>query len=104
MTTSQTVRDPRAHRAAQPRGRVLLLVEGTLDVAAALRLAEEARAQAAGAEVRIDLRHAKIHDAALAALARELDGRAGLVGLSQHHERILDYLAGAGAPARGAAP
>jgi hypothetical protein len=78
-------------------GEILLVVEGTFDLSAALRVATAVRATAAEATVRIDLRRARIHDAALAALAREAGSRrVAIVGLSRHHERLLRYLDGAG--------
>lgn len=85
-----------ARRPPPRRVEVVLAIDGTLDLSAALRVAATARARAAqGDRVRIDLRHARVHDVALAALAREAAGagRVSLAGLSRHHERLLRYLA-----------
>lgn len=73
---------------------VVLVVEGRVDLPAAVRVAAAARAEGAGVRVRLDLRNASLEDVALAALARAAaDGRrVEVVGLSLHHERLLRYL------------
>jgi hypothetical protein len=87
-----------------PREAVLLLIDGILDLPAAHRLAAAARRKAAEGGVWIDVRRARVHDAALAALASEVDDRIELIGLSRHHERLLRYLEGADGEAHGAGP
>lgn len=81
---------------------VRLVVEGTFDLPAAVRVAGVVRAQAAGARLKIDLRRAHIDDVALAALARTAGRGVAVVGLSRHHERLLRYLAGEGPGAAAA--
>jgi hypothetical protein len=82
--------------------RVVLAIEGTFDLEAALRAAAAACDRAADARVTVDLRRARIEDAALAAFVREVAGRTiAIVGLSRHHERLLRYLEeGTGAEGR----
>lgn len=80
---------------------VVLPVTGTFDLAASMRAAAAARARPRTARVTLDLRHARIEDAALAAFVREVAGRAvKLAGLSGHHERLLRYLEQGGATAK----
>ncbi len=95
--------DPEAR--AEPGGRRrptragLLAIGGIFDLAAALRTAAVVRARAVSAPVTVDLRRARVEDAALAAFVRELVSLpVAVVGLSRHHERLLRYLeCGAGA-------
>jgi hypothetical protein len=87
-------------RPSRRAGDVVLAVEGTFDLAAATRTAAAVRARAASPRVRVDLRRARIEDAALAAFVREVARRpVVLVGLSRHHERLLRYLEDGGAGA-----
>jgi hypothetical protein len=88
--------------AGGPAGDLVLAVEGTFDLAAAMRAATEALARARRARVKLDLRRARIEDAGLAAFVRAVAGRpVAIVGLSRHHERLLRYLdEGAGADGR----
>lgn len=74
--------------------RLTIRVDGALDVAAAQRLAR-ALAEAGDREVLVDLEHVReFHDLAVVHLARALAGRRGtsVLGLSQHHRRLLRYL------------
>ena len=69
-------------------------MDGIFDVPAAQRLAEELAAAGEGA-IRIDLtRVREFSDFGVALLARELAGRtrATVLGLRQHHIRLLRYL------------
>ena len=93
------VRAVRGRRRRRPGRDVLLAVGGTFDLAAALRTAAAIRTRAVGARVTVDLRRARVEDAALAAFAREVESRpVAMVGLSRHHERLLRYLeSGSGA-------
>jgi hypothetical protein len=82
-----------AGRARPSAGDVVLVVDGTFDFHGAMRAATAARAHAGRARVKIDLRRARVEDAALAAFVREVAGRpVAIVGLSRHHERLLRYL------------
>jgi hypothetical protein len=93
QVTGPDVRREAERRTRRPTGDVVLVVEGTFDLGAATRAATTARASAGRARVKIDLRRARIEDAALAAFVRELAGRpVAIVGLSRHHERLLRYL------------
>lgn len=95
------VRSHVARRARLTTREVLLVIEGTFDLAAAMRTAAAVRARAPSARVTVDLRRARIEDAALAAFVRDLSGRAiAIMGLSRHHERLLRYLEDAGAERR----
>jgi hypothetical protein len=78
---------------------MVLVVEGTFDLAAATRAATAALARAGRVRVTLDLCRARIEDVALAAFVREVAGQpVAIVGLSRHHERLLRYLDdGAGA-------
>jgi hypothetical protein len=78
------------------RGETVLVVHGTFnrqDLAALERAIAEA---GRGARVRVDLHEARnCDDAAIAMLARGLQGSAGdveVVGLSDHHHRLLRYM------------
>jgi hypothetical protein len=87
------VRVEAGRRTHRPAGDVVLVVEGTFDLAAATRAATAARARAGRARVKLDLCRARIEDVALAAFVREVAGRSvAIVGLSRHHERLLRYL------------
>jgi hypothetical protein len=96
--------DVRGEAGRRPRRRaddVVLAVEGIFDLPAATRAAKAARVQAARGHVTIDLRRARIEDVALAALVREVAGRPiAILGLSQHHVRLLRYLEGVGSEDR----
>lgn len=79
---------------------LVIRMEGVLDVDAAERIVETI-ADAGGGEVRIDLTKVReFHDSGVVVLVRALDGheRATVVGLRQHHVRLLRYL---GIDARG---
>lgn len=68
--------------------------DGVFDVPAAQQVAETLAEMGEG-EVRIDLRHVReFHDFGVALLARSLAGRSGVsvLGLRQHHVRLLRYL------------
>jgi hypothetical protein len=91
--------DPKARNEPRRRSRaapaeVVLAVEGIFDLAAASRAAAAARALPPAVRVSLDLRRARIRDAALAAFVREAGRRrvVVVVGLSRHHERLLRYL------------
>ncbi len=74
--------------------RLTIPVDGVLDVPAAQRLAR-ALADAGDREVLVDLEHVReFHDLALVHLARALAGhpRTSVLGLRQHHRRLLRYL------------
>lgn len=96
------VRVETGRRTRRPSGDVVLVVEGTFDLAAAMRAATTARARSGSARVKLDLCRARIEDVALAAFVRGVAGRpVAIVGLSRHHERLLRYLEeGAGAEER----
>lgn len=75
-------------------GTVVIRMDGVFDVPAAQRVAETIEGAGEG-EVRIDLRHVReFHDFGVALLARSLAGRSriSVVGLRQHHVRLLRYL------------
>lgn len=72
----------------------IIRMDGVFDVPAAQRLAQELAAAGDG-EIRIDLtRVREFSDFGVALLARELAGRARatVLGLRQHHIRLLRYL------------
>jgi hypothetical protein len=98
MSTIQTIGHPEVRaepgrRRRRPLRDVLLPVDGTFDLGAALRTAAAVRARSVGARVTVDLRRARIEDAALAAFVREVASQpVAMVGLSRHHERLLRYL------------
>jgi hypothetical protein len=95
--------EPRRRSRAAP-AEVVLAVEGIFDLAAASRAAAAARALPPAVRVRLDLRRARIHDAALGVFVREAGRRriVVVVGLSRHHERLLRYLEeDRGAPSEG---
>lgn len=61
------------------------------------------RDRPAGARVRVDLRRARIEDAALAAFVQAVASQpVALIGLSRHHERLLRLLGMSSGAARGA--
>jgi hypothetical protein len=77
------------------RERTVIRMDGVFDVAAARRLAE--RLDAAGySEVRIDLtRVREFHDFGVALLAETISSRrapTAVLGLREHHLRLLRYL------------
>lgn len=78
--------------------------EGVFDVPAAQQVAA-ALAEAGDAPVCVDLRHVReFHDFGVVLLATVLAGRSGVsvVGLRQHHVRLLRYLGiETGAPEEG---
>jgi anti-anti-sigma regulatory factor len=74
--------------------RIVIHVDGVLDVAAAQRITQSI-ADVGEVPVRIDLTRVRdFHDFGVVILARSLAGREGasVVGLRQHHERLLRYL------------
>jgi hypothetical protein len=77
------------------RERTVIRLEGVFDVSAAKRLAAELDAEGYG-EVRIDMtRVREFHDFGVALLAQSIAGRrspTALVGLHEHHLRLLRYL------------
>lgn len=91
--SERDVRAEARRRSRHPAGDIVLVVDGTFDLPAAVRAATAARAQARRAPVKLDLCRARIEDVALAAFVREVAGwPVAIVGLSRHHERLLRYL------------
>jgi hypothetical protein len=83
--------------ARQSRGRVVLVVHGSFDRQDTRDVEAAVEGLGPGARVTVDLRDARVcDDAALAELARDLTGGLALdvelLGLSDHHRRILRYL------------
>ncbi len=73
---------------------LVIRIQGVLDLPAAQRLLE-VLADAGDAEVRVDLTQVReFHDFGVVLLAKALDGRdnTSVVGLRQHHVRLLRYL------------
>jgi hypothetical protein len=77
------------------RERTVIRLEGVFDVPAARRLAAELDGETYG-EVRIDMtRVREFHDFGVALLAQTIAGRSAptaVVGLHEHHLRLLRYL------------
>jgi anti-anti-sigma regulatory factor len=81
--------------------RKTIRLDGVLDLEVAERLTR-ALAAAGDREVLVDLEHVReFHDLAVVHLARALAGRrsVAVVGLRQHHLRLLQYLGIPDAPA-----
>jgi hypothetical protein len=81
--------------AAVAEVRTVIRMEGTFDVSAARRLARDLDAMAF-ADIRIDLtRVREFHDFGVALLASSIAARrapTSVIGLQEHHLRLLKYL------------
>jgi hypothetical protein len=83
--------------ARQSQGRVVLVVHGSFDRQDTRDVEAAVEGLGPGAQVTIDLRDARVcDDAAVAKLARDLTDDLALdvelLGLSDHHRRLLRYL------------
>jgi hypothetical protein len=80
---------------AMAEARTVIRLDGTFDVPAAKRLARELD-ELRYADVRIDLtRVREFHDFGVALLANSISGRrapTSVIGLQEHHLRLLRYL------------
>lgn len=77
----------------------IITIDGAFDSAAGSYLEHLVSGVGASAPLTLDFREVRLfHDSAIAALAAALSSRpdARLVGLSEHHYRLLAYVADAG--------